>query len=177
MAAYPAQLSQQDCVVTRGILQQYTSQTWTRTPGYATPAGWMQCVFSVDPKLACKKGGIVLLFHNDVAAEWHSMCAAPFTPSIVFKEPLIHISWAAARADGQPNTPTDSTTAAPSNGVAANDAEKSKDSALSSNVSVHGFWKWVTPTIFDMHVVDTYAKFYLKNTLKRQYQMQSGRRN
>jgi hypothetical protein len=46
--------------------------------------------FTVEHALTCKKGGLVLLRHNDLAAEWHQLCATALTPSAVSDEPLIH---------------------------------------------------------------------------------------
>jgi hypothetical protein len=43
--------------------------------------------FSLGQAMSCKKGGLVLLRHNDVAAEWHHLCAQALTPSAVSDEP------------------------------------------------------------------------------------------
>ena len=61
--------------------------------------------FSVDHALFCKKGGLVLLRHNDVAAEWHTLCAAALTPSAVSDEPLILTGRDANRAPSNDTDP------------------------------------------------------------------------
>jgi hypothetical protein len=43
--------------------------------------------FTVEHAMSCKKGGLVLLRHKDVAAEWHQLCASVLTPSAVSDEP------------------------------------------------------------------------------------------
>jgi hypothetical protein len=48
---------------------------------------------SLGHAMSCKKGGLVLLRHNNVAAEWHHLCAQALTPSAVSDEPLIHRGW------------------------------------------------------------------------------------
>jgi hypothetical protein len=46
--------------------------------------------FTVGHAMSCKNGGMVLLRHNDVASEWHHLCAQGLSPSAVHDEPLIH---------------------------------------------------------------------------------------
>jgi hypothetical protein len=46
--------------------------------------------FPVEHAMSCKAGGLVLLRHNDVAGEWHRLCAQALTPAAVSGEPLIH---------------------------------------------------------------------------------------
>ena len=46
--------------------------------------------FSVEHSLSCTVGGLVLLRHNDVAGDWHRLCAQALTPTAVSDEPLIH---------------------------------------------------------------------------------------
>ena len=46
--------------------------------------------FSLGHAMTCKKGSLVLLCHNNVAAEWHQLCAQALTPSAVSNKPLIH---------------------------------------------------------------------------------------
>ena len=46
--------------------------------------------FTVEHAMSCKKGGLVVQRHNDVAAEWHHLCAQALQPSAVSGEPLIH---------------------------------------------------------------------------------------
>ena len=45
--------------------------------------------FTMDHALSCKKGGLVLLQHNEVAAEWQQLWAQAPTPSAVSDKPLI----------------------------------------------------------------------------------------
>jgi hypothetical protein len=39
--------------------------------------------------LSCRKGGLVIQRHDDVAGEWHQLCAQALTPSRVTDEPII----------------------------------------------------------------------------------------
>jgi hypothetical protein len=91
--------------------------------------------FTVDHAFSCKKGGLVLLRHNDVAAEWHTLCAAALTPSAVSDEPLILTGRDAAAPSSSTDPPPD----------------------LRGDVAVHGFWKRGTTAIFDIRVTDTDA--------------------
>jgi hypothetical protein len=79
----------------------------------------------------------VLLHHNDVAAEWHHLCAQVLTPSAFSDEPLIHRG-----QDGNGRTHAEGTEASPE---------------LSGNVAVHWFWRQSTTAIFDIRVTDTDA--------------------
>ena len=77
--------------------------------------------FSLGHTMTCKKGGLVLLRHNNVAAEWHQLCAQALTPAAVSDEPLIHRGRGGnARAD-------------------AKSAEPPPD--LRGNVAAHGSWR------------------------------------
>jgi hypothetical protein len=92
--------------------------------------------FTVGHALTCKKGGLVLLRHNDVAAEWHQLCAAALTPSAVSDEPFIFSGRDCTEAQGPA-------------------AELPPD--LRGDVAAHGFWKRGTTAIFDIRVTDTDA--------------------
>ena len=86
--------------------------------------------------MSCKKGGLVTMRHNDVAHEWHQLCARALTPSMVVDEPLIHSGRANAGVEA---------------GVTEMQAE------LQGDVSAHGFWRRGTTAIFDIRVTDTDA--------------------
>ena len=45
---------------------------------------------TVDHDLQCKRGGLVIVRHNDVAAEWGTLCAAALATSAVAHKPLIN---------------------------------------------------------------------------------------
>jgi hypothetical protein len=94
--------------------------------------------FTVEHAMACKKGGLVLLRHNDVAAEWHQLCASALTPSAVSDEPLI----LTGRDDTGGTGPVAITP------------------DLRGDVAAHGFWKRGTMAIFDIRVTDTDAPSY-----------------
>jgi hypothetical protein len=96
--------------------------------------------FTVEHALSCKKGGLVSLRHNDVAYEWHQLCAQALTPSAVTDEPLIHSGRdTQQRAHGLGNeVPPESR----------------------GDVSAHGFWKRGTTAIFDVRITDTDAPTY-----------------
>jgi hypothetical protein len=93
--------------------------------------------FSVGHALSCKKGGLVLLRHNDLVAEWHELSAQALTPSAVSDEPLIH--------SGQGG-----------NGIRA----AGTDPELRGDVAVHGFWRRGATAIFDVRITDTDAPTY-----------------
>jgi hypothetical protein len=93
--------------------------------------------FSVGHAMTCKKGGLVLLRHNDVVEEWHELTAQALTPSAVSDEPLIHTGQG-GRGQGVPGT----------------------DPELRGDVAVHGFWRRGTTAIFDVRVTDTDAPTY-----------------
>ena len=73
----------------------------------------------------------MLLRHNDVALEWHHLCAQGLSPSAVNDEPLIHTG----RDSGGAQTPGD-------------------DRELRGDISAHGFWKRGSTAIFDVRVTD-----------------------
>ena len=96
--------------------------------------------FSLGHAMTCKKGGLVLLCHNDVAAKWHQLCAQVLTPAAISDEPLIHRGWGGnARAD-------------------AESAEPPPDHH--ADVAAHGFWRKGATAIFDIQVTDTDAPSY-----------------
>jgi hypothetical protein len=90
--------------------------------------------FSVEHAMSCKKGGLVMLRHNDVAAEWHHLCAQALTPAAVTDEPLIHTSRDVRQAGANGTAP---------------------QPELRGDVSAHGFWRRGTTAIFDIRVTDT----------------------
>ena len=92
-----------------------------------------QARFTVGHALQCKIGGLIRARHEAVAAEWHQLCAAAFTPSAVTDEPEIPMV----------HTATES--------VLANTG------TLRGDVSAHGFWAHGTTAIFDIRVTDTDA--------------------
>jgi hypothetical protein len=92
--------------------------------------------FTVEHAMSCAKGGLVLLRHNDIAAEWGSLCAQALTHSAVSAEPLIH-----SRRDV----------------VVAGATGALPDPDLRGDVGVHGFWAAGTQAIFDVRVTDTDA--------------------
>ncbi len=96
--------------------------------------------FSLGHAMTCKKGGLVLLRHNDVAAEWHHLCAQALSPSAVSNKPLIHSS---RGGNGR---------------AAAQGAEAPPD--ICGDVAVHGFWRRGATAIFDIRVTDTDAPYH-----------------
>jgi hypothetical protein len=102
--------------------------------------------FTVEHAVSCKKGGLVLLRHNDVKAEWHELCARAHTPSAVSDEPLIHLGQA-------PRTNATAT------------AEVLPE--LRGDVAVKGFWKRGATTIFDVRITDTDAPSYRQQDVRK----------
>jgi hypothetical protein len=74
--------------------------------------------------------------HNDVAAEWHHLCAQALQPSAVSDEPLIHTG------PGVPNAENAG-------------AEAAADSR--GDIAAHGFWRRGTTAVFDVRIADTDA--------------------
>jgi hypothetical protein len=101
--------------------------------------GCGQC-FLHGHTMMCKKGRLVLLRHNDVAAKWHHLCAQALSPSAVSDKPLIHSSRGG-------NT-----------GAAAQGAEAPPD--IQGNVAFHRFWRRGAKAIFDVCVTDTNALYH-----------------
>ena len=104
--------------------------------------------FTVGHAFQCKQGGLVRARHEELAGEWHQLCAQALTPSSVSDEPTI------------------------SQYQNEDDGENNRVPELRGDVSAHGFWTRGTTAIFDIRVTDTDAASY-KNTdpttvLKRQ---------
>jgi hypothetical protein len=100
--------------------------------------------------MSCKKGGLVMLRHNDVVAEWHHLCAQALTPSAVSKESLINRG-----RDGQ----------AGANAAGAEELPK-----LCGNVAAHGFWRRGRTAIFETHpptAAKTLTRFWQSRRRRR----------
>ena len=95
--------------------------------------------FTVEHAMSCKKGGLVVQRHNDVAAEWHHLCAQALQPSAVSDEPLINTGRGVQAAG-------------------ATGVEAAADTR--GDVAVHGFWRRGTTAIFDVRITDTDAPTY-----------------
>jgi hypothetical protein len=96
--------------------------------------------FSLGHVMTCKKGGLVLLRHNDVVAEWYHLCAQVLSPAAVSDEPLIH----SGRGGNA--------------GAAPPGAEPPPE--LRGDIGVHGFWRRGAMAIFDVCVTDTNAPYH-----------------
>jgi hypothetical protein len=92
--------------------------------------------FTVEHAMSCKKGGLVLLRHNDLSSEWQALCAQALSPSAVSDEPLIH------NGQGQQVR-----------GAGVQRTEPLPE--IRGDVSAHGFWSRGTSAIFDIRVTDT----------------------
>ena len=84
----------------------------------------------------CKKGGLVLLCHNEVASQWHHLCAQALMLSAVSDKPLI--------LTGQDTSGNGAPTVTPPE--------------LCGDVFAHGFWECRMTTIFDVCITDTDVK-------------------
>ena len=92
--------------------------------------------FTTEHAMSCRKGGLILQRHNDLAAEWGQLCGQAFTPSTVSDEPLIQSSRDVQVAGSNRTEPTPE---------------------LRGDIAVHGFWTRGTTAIFDICVTDTDA--------------------
>jgi hypothetical protein len=96
--------------------------------------------FTVGHAMACRKGGLIIHRHDDVAAEWHQLCASALSNSRVTDEPVIPQSRAREVVDGVErwSTPPE----------------------IRGDVAAHGFWTRGTTAIFDIRVSDTDARSF-----------------
>ena len=92
--------------------------------------------FTVHHAMSCSKGGLILLRHNDVAAEWAHLCSQALKPGAISHEPLIQTCEDVVQAGAARTTPTPE---------------------LRGDVSADGFWRRGTIAIFDVRVTDTDA--------------------
>ena len=97
--------------------------------------------FTVEHALQCRKGGLILQRHDDLAGEWHQLCAEALKPCAVTDEPRI------------PNYQ-------PAQGAGAPQGNNNPPQELRGDVAVHGFWRRGTTAIFDIRVTDTDAASY-----------------
>ena len=105
--------------------------------------------FTMGHAFQCKKGGLVLARHDEMAAEWHQLCSQALTPSAVTDEPIIPI---------YQNQDVDK--------------EGEQEPALRGHVSAHGFWSRGTTAIFDIHITDTDVSSYRKQDPRKVLQWQ-----
>ena len=83
----------------------------------------------------------MLLRHNEMAGEWHDLCASALTPSAVSDEPLIYQG--RDQRTGQPG-----------------DADVAIPPEDRGDIAARGFWKRSTTAVFDVRIVDTDAPTY-----------------
>jgi len=97
--------------------------------------------FSVDHAMSCRKGGLVTHRHDDVAGEWHQLCASALSPTKVTDKPIIPQSQTRVEVQGQPPRMVDP-------------PQKRGD------VAAHSFWTRGMTTIFDIRITDTDARLF-----------------
>lgn len=90
--------------------------------------------FTVEHAMSCKKGGLVLLRHNDVAAEWSQLCLQALSKGAISDEPIIQNSQDVRQAGADRTAPLPE---------------------LRGDIGVAGFWRRGTMTVFDVRVTDT----------------------
>ena len=90
--------------------------------------------FTTEHAMSCRKGGLILHRHNDMANTWGHLCGQAHTPSTVSDETLINSSQ---------DVPLDGT----------NRTEPSPE--LRGDLAVHGFWTRGQTAIFDVRITDT----------------------
>jgi hypothetical protein len=96
--------------------------------------------FTVGHAMTCRKGGLITQRHDDVAGEWHQLCADALSPSRVTDEPII----------------PQCRTRAEVNGV----QRWIEPPEIRGDVAAHGFWNRGTTAIFDIRISDTDAKSF-----------------
>ena len=96
------------------------------------------CKFTVEHAISCQRGGLVIMRHDEVSAEWAELCSHALVPSAVSDEPSIPTSQ-------DPNGATGNG-ANPANPVPA---------ATRADVGVRNFWRRGTQALFDIRITDT----------------------
>jgi hypothetical protein len=94
--------------------------------------------------LSCKKGGLVILRHNEIRDELGALCSQALTNSAIRDEPYIYPS----RPTAEPNANTPS----------PNDKQVRDDDR--GDLLVRGFWTRGTDAIVDVRVTDTDVNTY-----------------
>jgi hypothetical protein len=101
--------------------------------------------FNVAHGLSCKKGGLVIIRHNEIRDELGALCAQALTNSAIRDEPLINTS----------RTPAEPTSANPTT-----PSEKQVHDDDRGDLLVRGFWTRGTDVIVDVRVTDTDVATY-----------------
>ena len=95
--------------------------------------------FNVAHGLSCKKGGLVILRHNEIRDELGALSSRALTNSAIRDEPLINNSRAAADPNADPSSP----------------ATKQGNGDDRGDLLIRGFWTRGTDVIVDVRVTDT----------------------
>jgi hypothetical protein len=107
--------------------------------------------FTLQHALGCKKGGLVILRHNEVCDKLAHLTTKAFTPSAVCNEPLICFGPVADTEKFL--TPKEANQQNPTTQEAAPEDER-------GGILIGGFWARGTDWILDVHVTYTDAKSY-----------------
>ena len=99
--------------------------------------------FSVNHGLECKKGGLVLLRHNEIRDELASLASQALTPSAVRDEPLI-----------QPSRGTESTPSTPGEASVQRDISKTQLADERGDLLIRGLWSTGSDSIIDVRVTN-----------------------
>jgi hypothetical protein len=105
--------------------------------------------FSVRHVIECKRGGLVILRHNEIPEELSDLASKAFFPSAVCDEPRIHTSRAAELKSSPKNQESPAVKRLFQNNC-------TKDG---SNISVPGLWACGTNCIIDVRITDVDAKY------------------
>jgi hypothetical protein len=103
--------------------------------------------FSVQHALECKKGGNVILRHNEIRDELADLAAKAIIPSAIRNEPLIHTSCPAVK---MPDL-------VPAHPAVTRNLHKNREETR-GDLCIRGFWTRGTDCIIDVRVTDTDAK-------------------
>ena len=106
--------------------------------------------FSVQHALDCKKGGLVVLRHDEIAGEVMEWGSKALTPSAVRVEPLIHLDSTAADGDEAEAPTTNTDTNRPSKHT-ANDGKR-------GDILMRGLYQRGLDCIIDVRVTDLDCK-------------------
>ena len=98
--------------------------------------------FSVEHGLSCKKGGLVVIRHDDLRDEYEHLCGLALSPSRVNSEPtILYGNGTSARRGNGP-------------------AEAELGDEARGDVYAHGLWRRGTGCVMDCRITDTDAKSY-----------------